>query len=244
MPADVHCNETGQVGLEISHARRRACHPTPTSAWIDHFRLKFDGRSLGDEFRSALRDLLHNRGLVIFEPGTVTAENFTAFAGFLGEFFHYAGPHTPRAPENPDATMIDSLKDKNLRNHIWHADGGFRPDAPAFTALFAQELPDSGGDTIFSNTAWVYEQLDPLFAAYLKSLTVIQSADATGHITDRYFDAQEAADARRRMPPFEMPLVRVHPVVRSEMDRGERILRGLHQGRQPGHEPEYSWNPV
>ena len=70
----------------------------------------FDGRPLNDEFRSGLRDLLQNRGLVIFEPGTVTAENFTAFAGFLGEFFHYAGPHTPRAPENPDATMIDSLK--------------------------------------------------------------------------------------------------------------------------------------
>jgi taurine dioxygenase len=171
----------------------------------------FDGRPLDDAFRAALRDLLHNRGLVAFEPGTVTAENFTAFAGFLGEFFNYAGPHTPRAPENPDATMIDSLKDKNLRNHIWHADGGFRPDAPAFTALFAKQLPDAGGDTIFSNTAFVYEQLDPLFAAYLESLTVIQSADATGHITDRYLDPQEAAAARQRMPPFEMPLVRVHP---------------------------------
>jgi taurine dioxygenase len=173
---------------------------------------RFDGRPLGDEFRAALRDLLHNRGLLMFEPGTVTAESFTAFAGFLGEFFHYAGPHTPRAPENPDATMIDSLKDKNLRNHIWHADGGFRPDAPAFTALYAHLVPESGGDTIFSNTAWVYEQLDPLFAAYLESLKVIQSADATGHITDRYLDPQEAIEARQRMPPFEMPLVRVHPV--------------------------------
>jgi alpha-ketoglutarate-dependent taurine dioxygenase len=173
---------------------------------------KFDGQQLNDEFRSALRGLLHNRGLVIFEPGTVTAENFTAFAGFLGEFFHYAGPHTPRAPENPDATVIDSLKDKNLRNHIWHSDGGFRADAPAFTALFAKQLPDFGGDTIFSNAALVYEQLDPLFAAYLESLTVIQSADATGHITDRYLDVQEAANARLRMPPFETSLIRVHPV--------------------------------
>ena len=172
----------------------------------------FDGRQPNEQFRSALRDLLHNRGLLVFEPGTVTAENFTAFAGFLGQFFHYAGPHTPRAPENPDATMIDSLKDKNLRNHIWHSDGGFRADAPAFTALFAKQLPDIGGDTMFSNAALVYEQLDPLFAAYLESLTVIQSADATGHITDRYLDAQEAANARLRMPPFEIPLIRVHPV--------------------------------
>jgi len=173
---------------------------------------KFDGKPLTEEFRAVLRDLLHNRGLVVFEPGTVTAENFTAFAGFLGEFFHYAGPHTPRAPENPDATTIDSTRDKHLRNHIWHADGGFRADAPAFTALFAHQLPEQGGDTMYSNATWVYENLDPLFAAYLETLTVIQSADATGHITDRYLDPADAAAARQKMPPFEMPLVRVHPV--------------------------------
>lgn len=172
---------------------------------------RFDGKPLNDEFRSLLRDLLHNRGLVVFEPGTVTAENFTVFAGFLGEFFHYAGPHTPRAPENPDATTIDSVRDKHLRNHIWHADGGFRADAPAFTALYGHQVPEFGGDTMYSNATWVYENLDPLFAAYLDSLKVIQSPDATGHITDRYSDPEEAAAARQRMPPFEMPLVRTHP---------------------------------
>ena len=53
---------------------------------------RFDGKSISDDFRAAMRHLLHNRGLVVFEPGTVTAENFTKFGGFLGEFFHYAGP--------------------------------------------------------------------------------------------------------------------------------------------------------
>lgn len=173
---------------------------------------RFNGRPLEDSFRSALRNVLQSRGLVVFEPGTVTVQSLTQFAGFLGEFYHYAGPHTPRAPENPEATMIDSMKDKNLRNHIWHADGGFLPDAPAFTALFAQQIPEFGGDTVFSNAAWVYEKLDPLLASYMETLTVIQSADATGHITDRYLDPEEAKQARMRMPPFEMPLIRVHPV--------------------------------
>ncbi len=172
---------------------------------------RFDGETVSEDFRAAMRHLLHNRGLVVFEPGTVTAENFTRFAGFLGEFFHYAGPHTPRAPENPDATMISAAKDAHLRNHVWHADGGFRADAPAFTALFAKTIPGEGGNTMFSNANYVYETLDPLFAAYLDSLNVIQSPDATGHITDRYLDPEEAAEARRRMPPFEMPLVRIHP---------------------------------
>lgn len=172
---------------------------------------RFDGETVSEDFRSAMRDLLHNRGLVVFEPGTVTVTNFTAFAGFLGEFFHYAGPHTPRAPENPEATVISADKDAHLRNHVWHADGGFRADAPAFTALFGKAIPKNGGDTMFANATYVYESLDPLFAQYLESLQVIQSPDATGHITDRYLDTEEAAEARRRMPPFEMPLVRTHP---------------------------------
>jgi taurine dioxygenase len=171
----------------------------------------FNGDSVTDEFRTAMRHLLHNRGLVVFDPGTVTAENFTKFAGFLGEFFHYAGPHTPRAPENPDATVISAGKDAHLRNHVWHADGGFRADAPAFTALFGKATPKNGGDTMFSNAAHVYDMLDPLFAQYLETLNVIQSPDATGHITDRYLDPEEAAQARLRMPPFEMPLIRTHP---------------------------------
>ncbi len=173
---------------------------------------RFDGVSVSDAFRSVMRDLLHNRGLVMFEPGTVTAQNFTKFAGFLGEFFDYDGPHTPRAPDNPDATMIDSAKDRHLRNHIWHADGGFRADAPAFTGLFGKVVPQGAGDTMFANAAYVYEQLDPLFAHYLESLAVVQSPDATGHITDRYLDPEAAAKARLKMPPFEMPLIRTHPV--------------------------------
>lgn len=182
---------------------------TSIGSYISGYR--FDGESISDGFRDAMRDLLHTRGLVVFEPGTVTAENFTKFGGSLGEFFHYAGPHTPRAPENPDATVISAGKDSHLRNHVWHADGGFREDAPAFTALFGKAIPKNGGDTMYSNTAYVYEMLDPLFAKYLETLQVIQSPDATGHITDRYLDAEEAAQARLRMPPFEMPLVRTHP---------------------------------
>ena len=173
---------------------------------------EFDGVAVADDFRTAMRDQLHNRGLLLFEPGTMTAENFTTFAGCLGEFFSYDGPHTPRAEENADATVINAEKDDYLRNHVWHADGGFRIDAPAFTALYGMEIPASGGDTMFSSGAYVYEQLDPLFAQYLDSLSVIQSPDATGHITDRYLDKEAAAQARLRMPPFEMPLIREHPV--------------------------------
>jgi len=179
-------------------------------SYISGFR--FDGVGVSDDFQSTIRDLIYNRGLIVFEPGTATVENFTKLVGFLGEFMNYDGPHTPRSPENPDATVINAAKDAHLRNHIWHSDGSFRADAPTFTALLGVVIPEGSGDTMFSNATFVYEQLDPLFAKYLESLSVIQSPDATGHITDRYLDPEEAAKARLRMPPFEMPLIRTHPV--------------------------------
>ena len=36
---------------------------------------------------------------------------------------------------------------------------------------------------------------------------MIQSPDVTGHITKRYEDPEEAAQARLWMPPFEMSLI-------------------------------------
>jgi len=173
---------------------------------------RFDGIAVSDAFQATIRDLIYNRGVIVFEPGTATVENFTKLVGFLGKFMNYDGPHTPRSPENPDATVINAAKDGHLRNHIWHSDGSFRLDAPTFTALLGVVIPEGGGDTMFSSATYVYEQLDPLFAKYLESLSVIQSPDATGHITDRYLDPEEAAKARLRMPPFELPLIRTHPV--------------------------------
>ncbi len=48
---------------------------------------KFDGRPLKDEFRSALRDLLHNRGLVVFEPGTLRRKTSQPSLAFWENFF-------------------------------------------------------------------------------------------------------------------------------------------------------------
>ena len=174
--------------------------------------LRYDGGALPDGLQQTLRNTLFSHGVLLFEPGTVTAQNFTKFVAFLGEFIGYGGPHTPRAADNPDATVIDSTRDEFLRNHIWHVDGGFRQDAPSFTALFANKLPETGGDTIFSNAILAYEHFDPLFRAYLDSLTVIQSADATGHLQDRYFNPVQLAEQRTKLPPFEEPLIRRHPV--------------------------------
>jgi len=172
---------------------------------------QYEGGEVPEAVRAALSHALYNHGVLLFEPGTVSAKNFTDFIRFLGEPLNYGGPHTPKAAENPAALTIDSERNKYLRNHIWHVDGGYSQNPPRFTSLYAKELPESGGDTIFANATLAFELFDPLFRAYLESLTAITYSDATGHLADRYFDAAQLAEQRAKLPAFEVPLIATHP---------------------------------
>jgi taurine dioxygenase len=173
--------------------------------------LHYTGRPISGALQAALRQALYTYGVLIFEPGTATALNFTSLVRLFGEPVPYSGPHTPTAPDNPSATLVDSRNDENLRNHIWHIDGTFRRNAPKITALFGHTIPGQGGDTLFSNATLAYELLDPLFAAYLDTLISVNSADATGHLAERYHDPEQQARERAKMPPYEHPVIRVHP---------------------------------
>jgi taurine dioxygenase len=171
----------------------------------------YNEEPVSEPLQTRLRRALHTYGVVIFDPGTVTALNFTQFVRLFGAPVPYSGPHTPTAPDNPSATVVDSRNDERLRNHIWHIDGTFRRNAPKITALFGHTIPAHGGDTLFSNATLAYDLLDPLFAAYLDTLIAVNSADATGHLAERYLDPEQQAQERARMPPYEHPVIRVHP---------------------------------
>lgn len=173
--------------------------------------LRDTGEPLDAAVAARLRDALFQNGFLEFEPGTVSPARFVEFLSFLGTPIPYAGPHMPSVDGSPLANAVDSARDKYLRNHIWHIDGAFRPDPPTITALYGHAIPGLGGDTVFSNATLAYEQLDPLFAAYLDTLTAVSSAEATGHLMQRYDDPVELARQRAKLPPLVVPVVRKHP---------------------------------
>jgi taurine dioxygenase len=174
--------------------------------------LRDSGEPLPDAVAERLRETLFQQGFLEFEPGTVSPARFVEFLGFLGTPIPYAGPHMPSVEGSPLVNAVDSTRDKKLRNHIWHIDGAFRNDPPTITALYGHAIPGLGGDTVYSNATLAYEQLDPLFAAYLETLTAVSSAEATGHLMQRYDDPVELARQRAKLPPIVVPVIRRHPV--------------------------------
>jgi taurine dioxygenase len=174
--------------------------------------LRYQGQPMAETTAVALREALFEHGFLEFEPGTVQAGDFVEFLRFLGQPVPYAGPHMPSVDGTPLANAVDSSHDKYLRNHIWHIDGAFRLHPPTLTALYGHQIPGVGGDTVFSNATLAYEQLPPLFAAYLNTLQAVSSAEATGHLMQRYSDSDELARQRAKLPPIIVPVIRQHPV--------------------------------
>lgn len=95
----------------------------------------------------------------------------------------------------------------------WHSDVTYENQPPGTTILYALDVPEVGGDTLFLNQAAAYRRLSPAFRERLEGLKAVHS----GH------EQAETAIARgshvRRAP-----VTSIHPLVRSHPVTGEKAL--------------------
>jgi len=96
--------------------------------------------------------------------------------------------------------------------NAWHSDLSYLPAPPAYTLLHAWEVPDHGGDTVWSNQYLAYETLSGGLKATLDGLRAVHSAGlayGTGGLLDQMKDLTSMAIA----PSAEAYAEHVHPVV-------------------------------
>ncbi|MGA2472540.1 MAG: TauD/TfdA family dioxygenase [Acidimicrobiales bacterium] len=136
-----------------------------------------------------------------------------------------------------DATpFVDPLEDRpyvirvikeptdvlNFAN-AWHSDLSYLPAPPAYTLLHAWDVPDHGGDTVWSNQYLAYETLSGGLKATLDGLSAVHSAGmayGTGGLLDQVKDLTSMAIA----PSPEAYAEHIHPVVTVHPVTGRRAL--------------------
>ena len=173
--------------------------------------------TVADELRAAFR----RHPVLCIRTGGITAEQFLAVTRIFG---------TPqvqvlreyRRSDRPEISIISSRQfdtkgdgSRVVFGAAWHTDDSYLAHPAAVTALYAQELPPSGGDTLFADCTAAYEELSPQERAALDGLTVVhryQSRRNLNKVPSR--TAEEEAET----PPVTHPLVRTHP------DTGRRAL--------------------
>ena len=204
-----------------------------------------------------LRDLLEQRGVLLFRGHDMTDEQHLRFAKTLG---------TPRTEHGTDLTLVSS--DKRLspifaeysRGTFWfHFDDTYMQWPALASVLLARAVAPEGGQTEFANTYAIYDNFGPEEQAFLDTLSAVHSQET---IQRKAFpdptDEQLALWGEGAIPASTQPLVWLHRTGRKSLLMGHTLKRivGLDKaesdalierlmtvGEQPKYIYRHDWRP-
>jgi taurine dioxygenase len=171
-------------------------------------------RAMAARFGRALAD----HGVLVFRDQRLDAEQMFQSSRLFGDVYpqkheHHIGFHP--LGEHPH---VHSISNKDRRSdgtayvpgNGWHIDhtNALRP--PKAIMLYAIQLPDKGGDTLFSNLALVYESLPADMRRLVDSLIALHPFKTPDNKRRRgqYFGARTEA----AIETVTHPLVCTHPI--------------------------------
>ncbi|KAF9120882.1 hypothetical protein BGX30_002911 [Mortierella sp. GBA39] len=119
-------------------------------------------------------------------------------------------PLVPHDQESPELIVLDSRLSPPGRyntNNSWHSDVSFELYPSSFSILKFEEIPEAGGDTIWSNGYQLYDNLSQPLKTLLEGLTATHTSDRF-----REFQANTGRKAFGKLNDSVHPVVRTNPV--------------------------------
>ncbi|KAG0196391.1 hypothetical protein BGX28_010215 [Mortierella sp. GBA30] len=119
-------------------------------------------------------------------------------------------PLVPHNQDNPEVIVLDSRLSPPSRfntNDSWHSDVSFEPAPASFSILKFEEIPESGGDTIWSNGYELYDDLSQPIKTLLEGLTATHSSDIFKLLTQT-----SGRKTFGKLNDSEHPVIRTNPV--------------------------------
>lgn len=159
-----------------------------------------------------IRAALLKHGVIFFRDQQLTQEQHIAFARHFGELEVH--PATPKDQTNPEVLRISHGPKSRGQENYWHSDVTWREEPSLGSILFAREVPECGGDTLFANMHLAYERLSEQMQRFCEGLTAVH--DISRVFAKRLGKAPE--DLHEKYPPMRHPVIRTHP------ETGERVI--------------------
>src|SRR5437868_755161 len=173
---------------------------------------------------AALRQALVDHLVLFFRDQDLTPEQQLAFTRLFGPALRV--PYVKHLAEHPD--IIAVLKEADERKistfgNAWHSDFSFLEEPPLGSVLYAREVPEHGGDTLFANMYEAYEALSEGMKRLLDPLKAIHSGRPYGRGgVAKDLRVSRSIQIERDNPEAERETA--HPVVRRHPDSGRKAL--------------------
>jgi taurine dioxygenase len=159
--------------------------------------------------------------VIFFRDQRITPAQQEAFAERFGGLDVY--PFLEPLPGHPH--VIPIVKEKDTKFNFgggWHSDMSYEEKPCKATFLYALEVPERGGDTLYANMVAAYEALSPGMQELLDGLRAVFTASKVHGAAGLYRDADHPM-ARRRDDAHEQAR-HLHPVVRTHPETGRKAL--------------------
>ncbi len=160
--------------------------------------------------------------VIFFRRQDITPDQLKDFARRFGPLNIH--PYIEALDGHPE--ILEVLKDTgDTRNFggLWHTDLTFLEEPPLGSMLYAKEVPEAGGDTLWANKYLAYERLSDGMRDLLDGLTGVHSG-ATVY-GPREVTGDRAAGTTMKLDQTEAALGEVeHPVVRTHPETGRKCL--------------------
>ena len=167
-----------------------------------------DVSAINDQQFKHINKALLDYGVIYFREQDLTPSQQLDFARRWNE--PHLHPYLSGLPEHPE--IIEIIKEPNDPNNFgdhWHTDQIFTPAPAMATMLYAKEVPEIGGDTLFACMAHAYDALSDGMKEMVGHLSTFnqynKGAPRSGKMQGKIPDPDKPAT------PAVHPLVRKHP---------------------------------
>ncbi|MBT7511537.1 MAG: taurine dioxygenase [Rhodospirillaceae bacterium] len=178
---------------------------------------------LSNQIRNDIHQAFLDHRMIYFRDQDLTPERQTEVARIFGKPAIY--PFLAGVDGVPEAhEVIKTPEDAVNFGGVWHSDTTYKPIPDMGTLLYACEVPDVGGDTLFTNTTLAYETLSDGMKGMLDGLIAVNHSEKLypGGRAKRLANLSGMKNAYKEESE---PMESEHPVVRTHPETG---LKGLY----------------
>jgi taurine dioxygenase len=191
--AEVECGNLARLGAD----ERKYLH----DAWLDHLFLVFHHQELSDDELMEVSRIFGEPEIAAVAPKDGIFQQIAVISNIV-----------------EDGKPIGALGAGEL---LWHSDHSFNDRPLGAAMLYALEIPDEGGNTLFSNMYLALETLPPTLRKRIEGLTIKND----GSLNSAGIRRTNAVITDLRT--YEGPS---HPIVRTHPETGRDVL---YLGRRP-----------
>ena len=170
-------------------------------------------QDLPDETIAAIRQALVEHQVIFFRDQKLTPAEQVAFGARFGPLNIH--PYVTGMAGQPEVMeIIKEPTDKTNFGGGWHSDMSFLETPAIGSILYALELPEYGGDTLFASQAAAFDALSEGLKRTLEGLNAVHSASreysAGGHSAQKR-GGMQVAEADGYVGEYVHPMVLTHP---------------------------------